>query len=443
MIEIVALILGVLYGLLVGIIPSAGATTGLVALFGFLYLFPDVYLALIFIMATVAASTTADTFSSVLLGIPGANSSAATIQDGYPLAKKGKAELALSAAMTSSTFNGLLWGVLVFCFIQEFDFIYLYVGSKELWVITLLSFFSVILVLGKKWYLGVTGLFIGILLALIGTNPVTNVVRGTFGWNYLNDGLQLMPVIAGIFAVPELYDGLRGVKKPARSALKDYRLLGILSVLKYKWISFRGGMVGAVIGFLPGLGGAIADWIAYGQTVASNRNEIIPFGKGNIKGVIGCEGANNAQKATSMITTILFGIPGAPFAAVVIALLMYLNIELGDPSLFDDDELFFSMILGFLGGTILVFMILLAFLKRICYVTSIPFIYYFPILLLLITWSCVQYTGGWEDYFIFILMGTLGIILHRLGISKPALIIGFILFERFELLTVQLITRYL
>ena len=144
-----------------------------------------------------------------------------------------------------------------------------------------------------------------------------------------------------------------------------------------------------------------------------------------------------------MITTILFGIPGAPFAAVVIALLMYLNIELGDPSLFDDDELFFSMILGFLGGTILVFMILLAFLKKICYVTSIPFTYYFPILLLLITWSCVQYTGGWEDYFIFILMGTLGIILHRLGISKPALIIGFILFERFELLTVQLITRYL
>ena len=149
------------------------------------------------------------------------------------------------------------------------------------------------------------------------------------------------------------------------------------------------------------------------------------------------------HKATSMITTILFGIPGAPFAAVVIALLMYLNIELGDPSLFYDDALIFSMILGFLGGTILVFLILLAFLKRICYITSIPFIYYFPILLLLITWSCVQYTGGWEDYFIFIIMGAFGILVHRLGISKPALIIGFILFERFELLTVQLVTRYL
>ena len=110
----IELFLGVLYGIVVGIIPSAGATTGLVALYGFLYLFSDPYSAIIFIMAVVAASTTADTFTSVLLGIPGASSSAATIQDGYPLARKGKAELALSAAMTSSTINGLLWGSLVF-----------------------------------------------------------------------------------------------------------------------------------------------------------------------------------------------------------------------------------------------------------------------------------------------------------------------------------------
>ena len=120
----VSLLLGTLYGLLIGIIPSAGATTGLVALFGFMYLFPNEYSAIIFIMAAVAASTTADTFASVLLGIPGANSAAATIQDGYPLAKRGKAELALSAAITSSTFNGLLWGLIVFIFLEHLSFVY-------------------------------------------------------------------------------------------------------------------------------------------------------------------------------------------------------------------------------------------------------------------------------------------------------------------------------
>ena len=147
-------------------------------------------------MAVVAASATADTFTSVLLGIPGASSSAATIQDSYPLARKGKAELALSAAMTSSTINGLLWGSLVFVFIQNLDFVYMYVGGKELWFITLLSFCSVVfIVLGKKWYLGLIGLLVGIGLSYMSTDPVTNSSRATFGWNYLESGLQIMPAI--------------------------------------------------------------------------------------------------------------------------------------------------------------------------------------------------------------------------------------------------------
>ena len=144
-----------------------------------------------------------------------------------------------------------------------------------------------------------------------------------------------------------------------------------------------------------------------------------------------------------MITTVLFGIPGAPFAAIVLALLMYLNIELGDPSIFEDEKLFDSMIFGFLGGTIIVAIILLLFLNKICYITNIPYKYYFPVIFILVVWSCVQYTGGWEDYLLFAIFSVIGIIAHKLQISKPAIIIGFILFERFELLSVQLLTRYI
>ena len=141
----IELLLGTLYGLLVGIVPSAGATTGLVVLYSFMYIFPNEYSAIIFIMATVAASTTADTFASVLLGIPGANSAAATIQDGYPLAKRGKAELALSAAITSSTLNGLIWGLIVFLALENLSFIYNYIGSIQLWFITLFAFVCVVI----------------------------------------------------------------------------------------------------------------------------------------------------------------------------------------------------------------------------------------------------------------------------------------------------------
>ena len=437
------LFLGTLYGLIVGIIPSAGATTGLVALFGFMYLFPNEYSAIIFIMATVAASTTADTFASILFGIPGANSAAATIQDGYPLAKKGKAELALSAAIVSSTFNGLLWGFIVFVFLEHLEFVYSYVGSIQLWFITLFAFFCVVLVLGKQWYLGVLGIAVGVVFALVGTDPVTNAPRLTFGWEYLESGIQLMPLIAGIFAVPQIIDSVVGRAAPVKHDKKSYKLLGAYAVFKNLNLSLRGGLIGAVIGFLPGLGGAVSDWISYGHTVATTKNPKIPFGKGNIRGVIGPEGSNNAQKATSMITTVLFGIPGAPFAAVIMGLLMYLNIELGDPSLFYDPSIFNSMLVGFIGGTVLIAIIMLALLKPICYITKVPVKVFFPILIILLLWSSTQYTGGWEDYVVFFAFSAIGYLIHRLGISKPALLLSFILFERFELLTIQLLTRYI
>ena len=439
----IELLLGTLYGLLIGIIPSAGATTGLVVLFSFMYLFPNEYSAIIFIMATVAASTTADTFASVLLGIPGANSAAATIQDGYPLAKKGKAELALSAAITSSTVNGLVWGLLVFIFLEHLSFVYNYIGSIQLWFITLFAFLCVVLVLGKKWYLGVIGIIFGVVFALVGTDPVTNASRLTFGWKYLEAGIQLMPLIAGIFAVPQIIDGLAGWSAPVKHDRQSYKLLGVYAVFKNLGLSLRGGFIGAVIGFLPGLGGAVSDWISYGHTVATTKNPKIPFGKGNIRGVIGPEGSNNAQKATSMITTVLFGIPGAPFAAVIMGLLMYLNIELGDPSLFYDPDIFNAMLFGFIGGTIIVAVIMLALLRPICYINKIPVKVFFPLLFVLLLWSCSQYTGGWEDYFMFFTFSVIGYGIHKLNISKPALLLSFILFDRFELLSIQLLTRYI
>lgn len=131
--EIIALLSGTFYGLLIGIIPGAGATTGLIFLFSFITLFPDPYLAVIFVMAVVAASTTGDTYTGVLLGIPGANSAAATMIDGFPLALQGKATYAISAAITTSTINGLLWGSLTFFLLPWYTNLILIFGVPELW----------------------------------------------------------------------------------------------------------------------------------------------------------------------------------------------------------------------------------------------------------------------------------------------------------------------
>ena len=446
MYEICALLAGTLYGLIIGIIPSAGATTGLVALFGFISWFTmfDPYLGVIFVMAVVAASTTGDSFSGVLLGIPGANSAAATMVDGFPLALQGKATYALTAAITTSTVNGLLWGTLTFALLPWYAELIMIFGIPELWAFVMLALATVGFVSSKFWVRSLIAIGIGCFIGLIGMDPETAANRYTFGWDYLADSVQIMPFVAGLFAVPEILAGLfnRGSVAKVGVSQKGQTIQGVKAVWENKWDGLRGGFIGAFIGFLPGLGGAMSDWMAYGATTASNPKEKIPFGEGNIKGVIGPEGSNNAQKATSMIPTVLFGIPGASFAAIVMALFMYLDFELGTPDLVYDPKFFDSLFIGFMGATIAVCALCLIFTRWIAMITYVPYYVYGPLLLLFVTWACMQYTGGWEDFAVLIIFSILGVAAKYLKFSRPALLMGFILSDRIESLTLQMIGLY-
>jgi TctA family transporter len=443
MAEILALLTGTLYGLAMGIIPGAGATTALIFLFPLMSVFPDPYLAVIFVMAVVAASTTGDTYTGVLLGIPGANSAAATMVDGFPLALQGKATYAISAAVTTSTLNGLLWGALVFFLLPWYTNLIMVFGVPELWAFTILALATVVFVSSKWWIRGLVALAIGIFAGMIGVDPTTNADRWTGGWDYLGAGIQLLPMVAGLFAIPELVDGLRTRQSTAPSIANGKQTReGILAVWHNKWLALRGGFIGAFIGILPGLGGAMADWIAYGQAVATTPKADPAMGKGNIRGVIGPEGANNAQKATSMIPTVLFGIPGAPFAAIIIGLFAYLDFELGTVDLAMDSRFFDSMLYGFMLATVLVGVLCLLLTRYIAMIAHIPYKYYFPLLLGFITLACVQYTGGWEDYAILAICSIVGILAKQFKFSRPALLFGFILANRIEALTVQMSSLY-
>ena len=442
MASILALLAGTFYGLLIGILPGAGATTGLIFVFSFITLFPDPYLGVIFVMAVVAASTTGDTYTGVLLGIPGANSAAATMVDGFPLALQGKATYAISAAVTTSTLNGLLWGSLTFFLLPYYVPLIMIFGVPELWAFTMLALVCVTFVTNKYWFRSMIALCLGLFIGLIGVDPSTNADRWLFGWDYLADGVQLMPLVAGLFAIPELLAGLkqRSVTSAPVLASKKQTKDGIVAVWNNKWDAIRGGIIGAFIGLLPGLGGAVADWMAYSSTVASHPKDT--FGNGNIKGVIGPEGANNAQKATSMIPTVLFGIPGASFAAIVIGLFAYLDFELGTLELASDTKFFDSMLYGFMFATLLVGAICLLTTPIIARIAQIPYKYYFPVLMGFIVLACVQYTGGWEDYFILALCSVVGLLAKRYKFSRPALLFAFILSDRIEALTVQMSGLY-
>ena len=438
---ILTLLAGTFYGLIIGLIPSAGATTGLVAMFGFISYFGfDPYLGVIFCMAVVASSTTGDTYAGILLGIPGANSAAATMVDGYPLAQQGRATEALTAAITTSTLNGLFWGTLTFALLPQYAKLIMYFGIPELWAFILLSLACVGFVSNRFWFRSIIAICVGIGIGLIGTDPETNMDRFTMGWDYLGDGVQLMPLVAGLFAFPEIIAGWRRGNSIATLSGEETHTHqtweGIKAVWKYKWDALRGGAIGAFVGFLPGLGGAMGDWMSYGSTVASHPEE--EFGNGNMRGVVGPEGSNNAQKATSMIPTVLFGIPGASFAAVLLGLFAYLGFELGTQEIANDIKFFDSLTFGFMWATVITGILCVAFNKQIAKITYVPYIYYFPLLVGFIIWACVQYTGGWQDYAILVITTCLGLFMKKYKFSRPALLMAFILAMKIEALSLQM-----
>lgn len=436
------LLLGTLYGFLFGIIPVAGATTALITVYGFInYFYSEPYLLVIFTTAIVVASSIGDSFASIMMNIPGAGGSAATMIDGFPLAKRGEGARALSAAITTSTVNGLFWGLLVFLLLPYYASVVLSFGIPEMLCFLLLAFVSIVFITNQYWVRGLIALAFGLFLGLVGQDPISGSARYTFGWDYLKDGIQLAPLMAGVFAFPELYESYRSSWTITETKNKWQQIVtGFKDTWHHKWDGLRGGVIGAIIGAVPGIGGNIADWLAYGQTVALNKKE--EFGNGNIKGVIGCEGANNAQKATSYIPTILFGIPGAPFEVIIISLFAVVGLELGTPELLNDMSFINSITLSYVISIVLSFFVAILFIRYATNITRIPFKYYFWFIMALLLWASVQYTGLWMDYAFFFIMCALGLLMKKLKLSRAAFVIGFILAEKLESTFLQFTTLY-
>lgn len=436
-------LLGTVYGVIIGVVPMAGATTGLLTVFGLADQFlANPYLGIVFMTSLVAACSTADSFTSILTGIPGSNTTAASVIDGYPMAKNGQAGRAIGIALMDSTINGLFWGAVSFGLLPLYSKLIMVFGIPEFMAFMILSLACVGFIASKNPLLSVISIAIGVMLGLIGQDPGTGAARFTLGWEYLAAGINMIPLIAGLFAVPELVNGLRNSgTRPA--AIGDYwpqLFQGFRDCWNNKRDMFRGGAIGFATGLLPGIGGTIGDILAYGATVARHKTE--KFGNGNFRGLLGCEGANNAQKPASLIPTVLFGIPGAPFAAVMMAVCMYFGMELGSPTLLQDDDFVRSLGVSFIVATVLCFFLCMFTTRWLVKILTLPYWIYAVLIMSVVIWSCLQYSGTWNDIYILLLCSLLGLMCYYCKLSRPAILIAYILAERLENYSQQALTLY-
>ncbi|WP_022706377.1 tripartite tricarboxylate transporter permease [Paracoccus zeaxanthinifaciens] len=435
------LALGVLVGLVVGILPGLGGIAGMSILLPFLYgMEPGAALGML--IGMVAVIPTGDTFTSVMMGIPGSSASQATVLDGFPMAKRGEAARALSASFFSSLLGGLIGAAVLSVAIVMARPLVLSFSSAELFMLTLFGLSMVAVLSGRSLVKGVAAAGLGLVIGVIGTAPATGEPRMTFGIDYLYDGVPLVVVAMGLFAIPEIVDLLkRGTAISDRTPLGGGWARGVRDVLSHPWLVARCATLGCVIGALPGLGGAVVDWIAYSHVVQTSRDRT-NFGKGDVRGVIAPESANNACQGGALIPTLLFGVPGSGSMAVFLGGMVLLGIQPGVTMVETRLDLTYTIIWSLALANVLGAGLCVLAARQVARLTQVPFVILAPFMVMIAMFAAFQASRSMADLVALIVMGGLGIYLRRFGWPRPALLIGFVLAPGAEAYLYQAVQFY-
>jgi TctA family transporter len=425
------MMLGIVVGLLVGIMPGLGGIAGMSLLMPFVYGMDPVS-AIALLIGMVAVIPTGDTFTSVLMGIPGSSASQATVLDGYPLAKKGQAARALSAAFTSSLLGGVFGAVMLTGFVLVAKPIILLFSTAELFMFAVLGLSVVGVLAGASIVRGVAACGLGIMFGAIGAAPATGESRFDLNLDYLQDGIPLAVMGLGLFAIPELADLIRRQSSIASgSTLGSGWLQGAKDTFRHWFLVLRCSTLGTIIGAIPGLGGGVVDWIAYGHVVQSTK-DTAQFGKGDIRGVIAPESANNALQGGALMPTLLFGIPGSGSMAVFLGGMVLLGMQPGPSMVTTDLGLTYTIAWTLAIASVVGALICFFLAAPISRLTFIPFNLIAPAMIMLICFAAFQARRDMTDLLLLFGLGILGIFLRRFGWPRPAFLIGFVLSGQVE-----------
>ena len=445
------LILGVLIGLVVGVIPGFGGTVGLSLLLPFVFGMEPVS-GIAMMMGLMSVVATSDTFPAVLIGVPGSVSAQATVMDGFPLAKKGQAARALSAAFFSSLFGGLFGAVILTAIIQIAKPIILAFGTGEMLMLAIFGISVVGTLTGSSIFKGLAAACLGMIVGCIGISPASSEYRLDFSTMlevqnpmvmYLGGGIHLMVVAISIFAFPEIVELLRSNKAVSEKAEleKSGWLKGLKDFLKNKFLVLRCSFIGSFIGLIPGIGGSCIDWISYSHaktTVKDNEN----FGNGDIRGVIGPESSSNSKEGGALVPTLLFGIPGSGGTAILMGGLILLGVDPGIQMIDTQLDLIYTIIWSLAVANIFGAIICVAMAKPISKLTTINFTVLAPFLISLILFAIFNSTRSWGDLIFATFIGVMAVFMKRYDYSRVALMIGFVLSDSIETYLYQTMQFY-
>ena len=418
-------------GVIIGVLPGLGATTGAALLLPFTLTMDPVHaiavLATIYVSATFAGSITA-----ILINTPGTAAAAATTFDGYPLAQRGEAGRALGIAVVASTVGGV-FSVIVLCIAAPllarvaYEF-----RPPEYFALAVFGLSMLASISAGGAVRNLIGGVFGVWLATIGAEPTTGIERFMFGNYELYEGLSFVPVFIGLFAISELLVQSRHVKRAiAAVKLKAVKLPTREDYRRIWRTVLRSCGIGTFIGVLPAEGATVASMIGYAEARRWSKNKE-EFGKGAIEGIAGAEAANNSATGGAMVPTMVLGIPGSGTTAVILVGLLVHGLRPG-PYLFTEQVDQVYQIFGAMLVANLMFMAMGLYAAKIfARISLVPLKFLWPIVFALAVIGAYALSSSLLDVWIALIFGVIGFLARRFGFAVAPIAVGLILGEMVE-----------
>lgn len=437
------LLLGSILGLIFGILPGLGGPQVLALLLPITFTMESDH-AIILLMGACGAVATSGAITSILIGTPGTAQNAATVFDGFELTKKGKAGLAIGAATSSSVLGAIFGAVILTLILPVGRYFVLAFSYPEYFMMAFMGLAMIaVLSQGEIWKALIAG-GLGLLLTFVGFDPVTGSTRFTFGTDYLMDGIKLVPALIGLFAIAEaiiLFSEKGSIANETVNTSIKGVAKGVKSVFQHFGLFIRSSIIGTIIGIIPGVGGAVANFLAYGHAVSSAKDKD-QFGKGDIRGIIAPEAANNAKDGGALVPTLIFGIPGSLEMAVLLGALTLHGIAPGPRLILDHAEIALLLIYALVLSNVIVGIMCLVTAAPLARITKIKTTFVAPIILVLAIVGAYATDGLIMDAFVAIIFGLIGFMMIKYKFSRVSLVIALVLGEMMESSFHQTMSRF-
>ncbi|MEE4117982.1 MAG: tripartite tricarboxylate transporter permease [Paracoccaceae bacterium] len=427
---LLVIVFGVMIGLMFGVVPGLGGTVLLAVLIPFIYPM-DAHMALAFLLASNAAVVFGGSITAILFNVPGTAQNIATCFDGYPMTQKGQSARALGISATASLIGGLFGVLVLTALIPLVRPILIYFGPAELFALTIFGL-VIIAFLGEGSIVkGVIAGGFGLLLSFVGSDPITGISRFNLDQTWLLDGLDFVAVVIGVFAISqviELYVNKgsivqdTGAVDRGRSSVWE----GVRDVLSRPVITLRSSALGAFIGIIPGVGGTVANILAYGQAMQMSKDRS-DFGKGAVNGVLGPEASNNATDGGSLLPTLAFGIPGGEATAILLGAFILKGIDTGPSMLTENLDIVFVLVWAIAIANVIASLVGLQFALRMVRFTFLRGEIIGPFILTVGVVGAFAAEGHFSAVWVALAFGVLGYFMKKYGFPKAPLVIGLVL----------------